>query len=227
MVDSDRSKPNELTRIVLRPLGSPLPLGFFAFATGTVLLSLQELRWMPLAQTHTMAIVLLAFVAPLELLACIFAFLARDSAAGTAMGIFSEFWVAMGVIFLTSPPDAKTVVAGTFMVMDGLAVSSLAWISFQAKPLLGFVLCLSALRFFLAASVQLGASATVNLASGATGLLMGLAAVYAGAALLVEDVRQTTVLPTFRRGPAKASLEGSLYDQMERAEHDAGVRKQL
>lgn len=33
----------DMTRIVLRPLASSLPLGFFAFGTGTVLLTAAEL----------------------------------------------------------------------------------------------------------------------------------------------------------------------------------------
>lgn len=37
-------------RVVLRPLASSLPLGFFAFTVGTVLLSALELRWTPTAQ---------------------------------------------------------------------------------------------------------------------------------------------------------------------------------
>jgi short-subunit dehydrogenase len=54
-----------ITRIVLRPLGSPLPLGFFSFAVGTVLLGCRELGWVAPRETTTLAVILLAFVAPL------------------------------------------------------------------------------------------------------------------------------------------------------------------
>lgn len=40
----------DMTRIVLRPLASSLPLGFVAFGTGTVLLSAAELTWVPITQ---------------------------------------------------------------------------------------------------------------------------------------------------------------------------------
>lgn len=35
------------TRIVLRPLGNPLPLGFLALATATLLVGRQQLGWLP------------------------------------------------------------------------------------------------------------------------------------------------------------------------------------
>jgi hypothetical protein len=219
--------PPLLTRIVLRPLGSSLPLGFFAFATGTVLLSLLELRWMPLSEGKTLAVFLLAFVAPLELLAGIFGFLSRDAASGTAMSIFGCSWVALSVSLLISGPAAKTTVAGVFMIMVSLALIALAIPALKAKPLLAIILILAVARFLLAAAVDLGAGSAVSMASGATGLLIGAMAVYGGAALLLEEVEQKTVLPTFRTGPAKESLEGSLFDQLQRVEKDAGVRQQL
>ena len=73
------------THIVLRPVGSPLPLGFFAFGTGVALTSLLELQ--VLTASHQVAVLLLTFPAPLELLACVLAYLVRDSGAATSMGV--------------------------------------------------------------------------------------------------------------------------------------------
>ena len=36
-----------MTRIVLRPVASSLPLGFLAFGVGTILLTALELKWVP------------------------------------------------------------------------------------------------------------------------------------------------------------------------------------
>ena len=44
---------------------------------------------------------------------------------------------------------------------------------------------------------------------------------------MLEDSAQRTVLPTGRRGRARSSLEGSLTHQIEAAEREAGVRRQL
>lgn len=69
-----------MTRIVLRPVASSLPLGFLAFGVGTVLLTALELQWVPLAQGRSLMVLVLAFVVPLEALAGVFAFLARTAA---------------------------------------------------------------------------------------------------------------------------------------------------
>lgn len=53
-------------RVVLRPLASSLPLGFFAFTVGTVLLTAIQLNWSPPATTAQIAVLVLAFVVPLE-----------------------------------------------------------------------------------------------------------------------------------------------------------------
>ena len=50
-----------IARIVVRPLASPLPLGFFAFGVGTVLLGGVELHWLPPSETKVLATVLLGF----------------------------------------------------------------------------------------------------------------------------------------------------------------------
>jgi hypothetical protein len=41
------------------------------------------------------------------------------------------------------------------------------------------------------------------------------------------DANQRTIIPLFRRGKAKQSLEGSLAEQLQRIEGEAGVRSQL
>src|SRR5689334_19305687 len=46
-----------------------LPLGFLALATGTLMLSALQLDWLAPADSATVAIFLIAFVAPLQLLA--------------------------------------------------------------------------------------------------------------------------------------------------------------
>jgi len=58
-------EPDAEFRVVLRPIASSLPLGFFAFTVGTVLLTALELRWVPIADTPRLAVLVLAFVVPL------------------------------------------------------------------------------------------------------------------------------------------------------------------
>lgn len=42
--------PEAMTRIVLRPVASSLPLGFLGFGTGTILLTALQLQWVPAAR---------------------------------------------------------------------------------------------------------------------------------------------------------------------------------
>jgi hypothetical protein len=51
--------------------------------------------------------------------------------------------------------------------------------------------------------------------------------VYGGLALLLEDGAQRTVLPLGRRDRARTSLEGDLGHQIEQAESEPGIRRQL
>jgi len=51
--------PEAITRIVLRPVATSLPLGFLAFGAGTILLTALELRWVPPAQSTTLMVMVL------------------------------------------------------------------------------------------------------------------------------------------------------------------------
>lgn len=219
--------PQRITRIVVRPFGSALPIGFFAFAVGTVLLGAVELKWIYPPETLALVSILLAYVAPLELAAGIFALLSRDPGAASAMGIFGAGWIALSLYYLNSGLEAKTVTMGIFMIMDSLAILSTAIVSASGKPLISVILFISGVRFLLVACLQFGAGPTVGIISGALGLLTGVFAVYGGLALLLEDIHQKAVLPTFRRAASQQALEGSLEDQLRRIDSEAGVRQQL
>ena len=92
----------------LAPGRCALPLGFFAFATGTVLLSALELRWLPGHERNLLAMLVLAFVAPLELFPSALAFLSRDTASGTTLAIFGAGWVAISLFLLNTPPGTTS-----------------------------------------------------------------------------------------------------------------------
>jgi hypothetical protein len=108
--------PREL-RIVVRPYATALPLGFFSFGVGMLILAGLGNGWLPASEQHTAGLLLAAFVFPLETIAVLFAFL--------------------------------------------------------------------------------------------------------------EDVQKKSVLPVFRRGSSRDSLEGDLTDQLERIADEAGVRQTL
>jgi succinate-acetate transporter protein len=68
-VSSDGRRHHEQTRIMLRPVGSGLPLGFFSFAIGMLLLGCLSIGWIPVSEQKDVGLLLMAFVFPLELIA--------------------------------------------------------------------------------------------------------------------------------------------------------------
>lgn len=217
-----------MTRIVLRPVASSLPLGFLAFGTGSILLTALELKWVPPAQGSTLMVIVLAFVAPLEALAGIFAFLARDSGAATALTLLGAAWTATALTVLRAPPGGTSTSLGIFLFMLAAIMLVLSAGALRSKPLFGVLLIIGACRFVLTALYQTGIGGTgPEQASGWIGVPLVVFSVYGGLALLLEDGAQRTVLPLGRRGRARTSLEGDLGHQIEQAESEPGIRRQL
>jgi succinate-acetate transporter protein len=215
------------SRVFLRPIASPLTLGFLALGGATLVLSGSQLGWFPLSETGYVALALMAFGAPLQLLSSVFGFLARDPAAATGMGILAAVWLTVGLVKLNSAPAATSVVLGVFLVFAAAALLVPAIGAAFGKLVPAIVLLTAALRFFLTGLYQLSANPGLQYAAGIAGLVLLAVAYYAALALAIEDVRRKTVLPVLRVGQGKASLEGGAADQVGRVEHEAGVREQL
>src|SRR3954454_21704190 len=84
-------------RVVVRPYGSVVPLGFLAFGSGMFLYAAFDAPWGKASEGHTIGLMLVAFVAPLEALAAVIPFLARDTMAGVALGLFTGSWLLTGL----------------------------------------------------------------------------------------------------------------------------------
>lgn len=224
---SDPLTTDAVTRIVLRPIASPLPLGFFALGIGSVVLSSLQLGWVPTGQSSVLLLLVLIFVVPLQFVAGLFAFLARDAGAGTAMLLLGAAWAGTSVTSLDSPPGRPVVAQAVFLLALVPFVLALAGAAAQSKPLFAVLLTLAALRFGLTGLYEAGLGNALQVAAGWTGIGIGCYALYGGLALLVEDGKQRTVLPLFRRGAARRSIEGDLREQLTPAQQEAGVRHQL
>lgn len=222
-----RPAPEDLTRIVLRPMASALPLGFFAFGTGTVLLTALELKWVPLAQDKTLLLALLVFVVPLELLSGIFAFLTRDSGVATGLSTLSAAWGTVGLAMILAPPGSRSAALGIFLLTLATLMLVLFAASLQGKPMFGLLLLAGASRFALTGVYQLTGMTGLETVSGWLGVPLVALCLYGGLALLLEEGAQHTVLPIGRRGRARASLEGDLDRQLQSEEREPGVRRQL
>ena len=203
------------TRVVLRPLGSPLPLGLAGLTTASLLLSGLDLGWVSIAQTEQVAALLLVSALPLQLLATIFSLLARDGAAAGGMGFLAAGWAAMGVTRLISPPGTTSPALG--LALLALATVLLGSVTAQSlgKPLAALAVGLAAARFVVSALYELTSAGGWQDASGALGLAVVALAAYLVWALELEDAKDHSLLPTFRRPGAQPRGR------------DAGVRRQL
>jgi len=223
---SDGRRHPDYTRIVLRPVGSGLPLGFFSFAVGMLLLGCLALGWIPEDEQRQVGMLLMAFVFPLELVATVFAFLARDTLGATTLGLFTTSWLALGWMSVDAPPGSASVAVGIYLFGFSAAVLLLATLSTLGKPLFSILLLLAATRAVLAGAWNAGAPDELLTISGVVALVLTAVAMYGGLALGLEDARHREVLPLFRRGAAGEAFEG-YEQQLERLEAEPGLRQQL
>lgn len=215
------------TRVVLRPLGNPLPLGFLALAGGTLVLSGLQLGWVEAAESANVAVVLIAFVFPLQLLASILGYLARDVVAGTGMGILSGTWLAVGLVLFRSQPGATSDALGLLLLASAAAMCVPAAGALLGKLVPAAVLFTTATRYAVTGLYELTDSPAWKDTAGYVGLLLCGVAFYAAVAMLLEDTQRRTILPVLRRRAGQVSLTGNLADQLRRVEAEAGVREQL
>jgi succinate-acetate transporter protein len=220
---TDRGAP---VQIMLRPLASPLPMGFFAFAIGSFLFSTLELTWVADTQVRQLALIMIAFVAPLELIASLLAFWARDAGGATALGLFGMTWATVGLVTLTSPAP-RSPMLGVFMLCMSAVILAFAAGSAAQKPVLSAVALLACARFALTGVYQIHGDTSWEHWSGWVGLPLSAAAFYLACATMIEDASHRTVLPMFRRGAARSAVEADLGTQVAAIEREAGVRGQL
>lgn len=216
---------NTGTRVYLRPLGTPLPLGFVGLAGATIALSGLQLGWVPATQAHQVALAVLLIAVPLQFISSVFGFLARDVVAGTGMGTIAATWLTVGVITLNGPSGSRSAALGLVLFYLAAAILVSALIAAMGKALAALVLAIAAARFAVTGVYEyLGGSVWMQ-AAGWTGLALCVVALYAVLAFELEGYLHRTVLPTLRHGPARAAL--SPQESVGPVETDAGVRRQL
>ncbi|WP_196073239.1 GPR1/FUN34/YaaH family transporter [Nakamurella alba] len=177
------------------PVGPSLPLGFLALAAGSVMLSGLQLQWIPPAQSHTVAVILLAFVPPLQLLSSILAFVSRDPVAGTAMALLAGSWTCIGMATLIIPAGDSNPALGLLLAVGAVLLLLPAVAAVREKPVGTAVMTITALRFGSAAVAHLVQAPAWLTVSGVIGVALAVAALGAAAVLLLADVRPVTSSP--------------------------------
>lgn len=213
------------TRIFLRPLGTPLTIGMSGLAIGSLLISGMQLSWISLGQQHAVGYIVMAVPFALQLIACVFAYLSRDGAAGATLGVLSLTWFAIGLIQATSTPGSRSGALGLLLFVSGALVALSAAAISLSKPLPALVFTLTAARFVVSGIYQLGGTETWRHASGIIGLIVLGAAGYCVLAFELEGQQHRPILPTFRRGRGRAAVMGEPPARIDGVTAEAGVRQ--
>lgn len=214
-------------RVTVRPYGSVVPLGFLAFGIGMFLYAALDAPWVKPTETHTIGLMLVSFVAPLEAVATVIAFLARDTMAGVALGLFTGSWIMTGLATMQATPGVLSPAQGYFLIAFTIAVLLLASVSWLGQPLIAVLLTVSSLRAILSAVYQLGGGQGWNETGGWLALGIFCVAMYGGLAFLLEDAKGVAVLPLGRRGSSREAIEGDMDTQLRGLADEPGVRKHL
>jgi uncharacterized protein len=225
-VDRAEIRPEQLTRIVLRPYASPLPLGFLALGVGSCLLSALQLGWISVAETHQAALAVLVLVAPLELVTCIVAFVIRDVVMATGLGLLFGSWAAVGLLLDRGAPGATSSVMGVLAIAMAVALLVPAATAIGSKPVAAVLMTVAATRFAFTAVYELHGGSAWKQTSGVIGIILAVTAVYGSLALALEDAHHRAILPLSRRGTSYYAMSGDLAHQLEPLPTEVGVRQE-
>jgi uncharacterized protein len=211
--------------IALRPIGSPLTIGMSGLAVASVVQSGLDLGWIAEDQTRNAGLILIAVPFVLQVIACVFAYLARDGALGACVGLLAGTWLGMGLVHLVSPAQAHSGALGLLLISAGGLLALSASAVALAKLLPAAVIALAALRFVVAGIDQLSPSSFLVHAAGIAGLVVAGLAAYAVLAFELEGQQRRPVLPTFRRARGRAAPEGGVAERVDAALSEAGLRQ--
>lgn len=213
-------------RIVLRPVATPLPLGFLGLFVATLSFASLQFGWIADRQGSTIALAVLGLTVPVQLLASVFGFLARDPVAGTGMGVLAGTWAAAGLATLTSPPGANSPGLGVVLLASGAAMLVPA-AGGRHKVVAATVMALSALRFTVTGVAEISGTPGWLTTAGWVGVVLAAVSLYAALAFELEGTDKRDVLPLWRRGGAAEAVSGDEQAQLAGVAHEPGVRKQL
>jgi succinate-acetate transporter protein len=212
-------------QVFLRPIGSPLTIGMAGLAVASLVQAGLDLGWIAASQRHSAGLMLIAVPFVLQLIACIFCYLARDGAAGAALGILSATWLAVGLSHITTPPSTRSGALGlALLATGGLLLCTAAAVALP-KPLPGVVFLLNGVRFVISGVYELGGSGGFRHVAGIISCVVFALALYAVLAFELEGQRERPLLPTFRRGQGRAAVEGPAAFQVERVFNEPGARR--
>jgi len=223
--ETESGSPPAQVRVMLRPIGSPLTVGLSGLGIASLVESGLALGWVPAAQTREVGVILICVPFVLQLLACVFSYLARDGAAGAAVGVLSTTWLGTGVLHVISGGGGRTGALGLLLLAAAFALAVSATSVSRANRLAGLVFFGAALRFGLAGVYEVGAPGAWDHAAAIVGLAVCGAVAYATLAFELEGQQRRSVLPTFRHGRGRVRPGGEQGEQPHVLAGEPGVRQ--
>src|SRR4051794_17206629 len=172
-------------RVFLRPVGTPIAIGLGAITIGTVMLSALQFGWIAGAQQqHAVAYVALAAAFPLELLAAIFALLARDALVGTGLAVFSSVWSVTGLTLLSGPPGATNDALGIFLLTGAALLALLLVSAGRTRLVFGAIIISGCARLCVTGLYEIKGTDGLKEAAAILGMVLAAACAYGIVALL-------------------------------------------
>lgn len=214
------------TRVFLRPLATPLPLGFLALAMSTSTFAAVQLGWIPPDQRQVAGLTAIAATFPLQMLASVFGYLSRDPVAGTGMAVLAGTWAIVGLDALLAKPGTTSPGLGVMLITAGVAMMVPA-VSGSAKLAAAAVMAVAGIRFGITGAYEITSSPVWKSAAGWCGIALGVVAVYAAFAIELEGAKRRMILPVGRSGLAKKAVRGEGALDADELAREAGVRPRL
>lgn len=177
---------------------NPAPLGLLAFGTTTVLLNLHNAGCYELGG---MILAMGIFYGGLaQVIAGIMEWRKNNTFGATAFISYGMFWLTLVALVLL-PKSYPSLAAtsghamGAYLIIWGLFTAGLFIATLRLNRALQVVFATLVILYFLLAAAELGGSADLPRIAGYEGTVCGLAAIYTGLALLLNEVFGKTVLP--------------------------------
>lgn len=116
---------------------------------GSVLQSALQFGLVPQGEVPYLALVFGVFVFPLELLAAILAFPARETVGATTLSIIVFSWLGTAFVTYASAPDPVSLTLGVLYLAIALILLLLGSVGVLGKPLLATLMFLAFFRYGL------------------------------------------------------------------------------
>lgn len=209
--------------IFLRPLGTPMPIGLVGVTVAVTVLSCLQLGWIPSSQQHQAALALIAFAFPLQALATVLLFLARDAPVGASFGVMSFSWLTLGLMLILSRPGSTSAAAAVFLFAAGATMLPGVASTAISKLVPATIFLMASAKLVLTGVYEkLGGTAWAH-AAGWEGVILAAVALYGALASDLEGEMHRTVLPLGRLGVGRRAVD----PDREPLDREPGVRPQV